>query len=59
MSDHELSILSTNLGTRFRGFCRCNQWHSPWSDSLEAVEALHEAHVELTGPLLPNFSETP
>lgn len=58
MSDHDLVLMSTNLGTRYRGLCRCGDWQSPWSDSSEAVEALHEAHAELAEPLPPNFSDS-
>lgn len=55
MADHELALVRHGF-VRVYGLCSCG-WRSPWSDSVEAVEALHDAHVELTEPVPPNFGD--
>lgn len=54
-ADHEMTLLRHGF-TRFSALCCCG-WQSPWSDSEDAVAALHDAHAELAEPIPPNFSE--
>ena len=54
MSDHEGATV--RRGARFQVHCRCG-WASPWSDSQDAAEALHELHAEMAEPTAPNFDD--